>query len=221
MVLYALLPELFFMEWINKIDRIVVLNLSHREDRLIFITEQFEKYSIPFDRVEAIYNEQQGAQGLRDTVCKLFREELEKGSEHILVFEDDCKLITSETDFHETMNKVMSQRPEKYHMIYLGGQMSHRITRFHSENLIPVQKYFATHAVMYSRDAMQQMVESMGFPIDNWAVDNIQIMGFCYAIHPILASQIKGYSDIGKNEIDWHPFIVPRHEQRINEYRAR
>ena len=207
------------MEWVNKIGRIVVLNLSHRTDRLLFITEQFEKYSIPFGRVEAIYDIEQGARGLRDTMCKLFKEELEKGTEHLLVFEDDCLFVEGVDTFHEAMNKVMEQLPENYHCIYLGGQLTSRITNFHSANLIPVTKYFATHSVIYSRDAMQQMRESMGFPIDNWMVDNLQTLGKCYATFPLLTSQIEGYSDIGKNRIDWNPFIVPRYEQKIGEYR--
>lgn len=209
------------MEWINKIDRIVVLNLPHREDRLLHITEQFEKYSIPFDRVEAIYDQEQGARGLRDTMCKLFKEEIEKETQHLLVFEDDCLCVEGVDTFHETMNKVMEQLPENYHCIYLGGQLTSRITRFLSPNLIPVTKYYATHSVLYSREAIMLMRDIMGFPIDNWMTDNVQIMDRCYAVHPLLCSQIKGYSDIGKNEMDWNPFIVPRYEQKLNEYRAR
>ena len=50
------------MSWVNKIDRIVLLNLNSREDRLLESAEQFEKYGIPYERVTAIQDKEQGAQ---------------------------------------------------------------------------------------------------------------------------------------------------------------
>ena len=59
------------MSWTNFFDGIYVLNLRHRTDRLLHITEEMEKYDIGFELVTSIENEN-GAEGLRQTVVKLF-----------------------------------------------------------------------------------------------------------------------------------------------------
>ena len=73
------------MNWISKIDEIVVLNLPEREDRLIQFTAMMEEYKIPFRRIEAIKKDN-GAEGLRDSMVKLFTEALSKRHKNILVF---------------------------------------------------------------------------------------------------------------------------------------
>lgn len=208
--------------WVNKIDRIVCLNLTHRTDRLLDFTEQMEKYEIPFERISAIYDTVQGARGLRDTMVELFKEEIEKGTEHLLVFEDDCEIIVEKIWLDETMNKVMEQLPPNYHMVLLGCQLTNRITEFRSPNLIPVSMAFSTHAVLYSLQGMKEiMARDMGWPIDNWTVEHIQKLGHSYCTFPLLCSQKPGKSDIGGQHISWKPFIEDRFQQKINEYHAR
>lgn len=208
--------------WTNYFDDIIVVNLLKRTDRLLKITEDFEKYGIPFRRVLAIEDNDNGARGLRDTMIGIYKEAIEKGHQNILVFEDDAKIIVGEEIFNDTMNKVVSQLPENYHFCFLGGQATFRFSHYHSTNLLPVRMYFATHAVAYSLQGMKEiMARELGYPIDNWMVEHIQNLGHCYCVDPLLCSQYAGYSDIGKNEIDWSPFIIPRHEQKKAEMNGR
>lgn len=208
--------------WINFFDEIYVVNLLKRSDRLLQITEDFEKYEIPFTRINAIEDEQ-GARGLRDTMLELYRNAISKGQKNILVFEDDCKIVVEKWWFDETMTNIVTQLPSNYHLCYLGGQMSSRPSHFFSPNLVPVVKYFATHSVIYSLQGMMEiMAREMQYPIDNWMVEAIQSLGRTYTCHPLLCSQYAGISDIGGGQyMDWHPFIVPRHEQKINEMNGR
>jgi len=208
--------------WTNFFDDILVINLLKREDRLLQTTKDFEEYGIPFRRVQAIEDAEQGARGLRDTMLGIFKEAIEKNHKHILVFEDDCKIIVEKLWLDDTMNKVTDQLPDNYHICYLGGQMSRKPTHFHSPNLLPVVQYFATHSVIYSLQGMKEiMSREMGYPIDNWMVEEIQKLGHTYACHPLLCSQYAGFSDIGHNFINWEPFIVPRHAQKIAEMHVR
>ena len=209
------------MKWHDKIgNRIVVLNLSHREDRLLEFTEQAEKYSIPFLRIESIHDKESGARGLRDTILKLFNEEILNETKHLLVFEDDAECVVPPEEFNSVMEKVIDQLPGNYHMVFLGGQLTNRISHFHSENLIPVQKFFATHAVLYSLEGMKAVVASnLGYPIDNHLVEAVQPLGGCYCVYPLLFGQRPGMSDIYNNFIDWSVFIQGRYEQKIVEYK--
>lgn len=206
------------MSWLSFVDKIYLVNLQSREDRLLESAKLFQEYEIPFDVFPAI-KDTQGARGLRDTMLLIFNEALEKNYDSILVFEDDVKMVEDKGTFHDTMNKAIEQLPENYHLLYLGGQATGGYSHFHSPNLLPAIKYFATQSVIYSRQGMKEIVgRGLGFPIDNWLVDEIQPEGFCYAIHPILASQRPGISDIGGgNFMDWHPFIEPRHNQKVAE----
>lgn len=205
------------MKWIDYFDEIYVLNLLKRTDRLLQITQDFEKYEIPFTRINAI-EMPNGAEGLRDTMVLVFNDAIEKNYRNILIFEDDCKIVIDPFWFHETMNDVVDELPISYHLCFLGGQASNRFSHFHSKHLLPVQKYFSTHSVAYSIQGIKEILaRPFGFPIDNWMVEHIQPMGHCYTIHPLLCSQYAGFSDIGKNVMDWNPFIVPRHQQKINE----
>ena len=219
-VLYALLPDIFLMEWLNKIGRIVCLNLLHREDRFLVFTEMMEKFEIPFDRINALHDKEQGARGLRDTMANLFKEEIEKGTRHLLVFEDDAEIITYPHLFHPVMDKVIQQLPENYHMIFLGCQITSNGCKWHSANLIRVIKAFSTHAVIYSLQGMKEiMARDFGYPIDNWYVSEIQDMGHSYCTFPFLVSQRDGISDIGGNFISWKPFLEQRFSQKVGEIR--
>lgn len=209
------------MEWISKINRIVCLNLSHREDRLIAFTEMCEKYQIPFDRIEAIYDTENGARGLRDTMVKLFSEEVAKNTQSILVFEDDAEIKVNEETFHDTMNKVVRQLPDGWQMVFLGCQLTSNGCRWQSANLIEVIKAFSTHACLYSLQGMNDIL-SMGldFPIDNSMVDKLQPHKRSYCTYPLLCSQRPGVSDIYRDKFtDWRPFIDQRFEQRVNQIR--
>jgi GR25 family glycosyltransferase involved in LPS biosynthesis len=210
------------MDWIKLIDRIVLLNLAHREDRLLQAAEVLETYNIPYNRVEAIYNQEHGATGLRDTMVKLFEEEIAKKTQHLLVFEDDVIFVEGQDTFHQAMNNVMAQLPEQYHICYFGCQLTLTPTRFYSSNLIPVQKAYSTHAWLISYQGMKEILASdLKGPIDNHIVDFVQPLGHCYCTYPLLASQREGFSDIGKQVFDWNPYISTRYEQQINAMRRR
>lgn len=105
-------------------------------------------------------------------------------------------------------------------MVFLGCQLTSNGCKFHSPNLIRVQKAFSTHAVLYSLQGMKEIIaREFGYPIDNWYVENIQPMNESYCAYPLLASQREGYSDIGKNEISWKPFIDQKFNQQVANIR--
>lgn len=205
------------MSWKAFIDKVYLVNLAHREDRLLESAKLFEEYEIPYTVFPAIKDEQ-GARGLRDTMLALFDEVLANKYENILVLEDDFKMIEDKITFHDVLDKAIKQLPENYHLLYLGGQPTVGYDHWHSDNLLPAIKYFATQSVIYSKQGIKEILAlGLDFPIDNSIVDNLQPMGRCYAIHPILCSQRDGFSDIGGQPMNWDVFITPRHNQKVAE----
>ena len=135
----------------------------------------------------------------------LFRSCVYRGTANLLVFEDDVEFVC---DPNPTMEEVVKQIPSNYKILYLGSQCTRQFESQFSENLIPVQGAFATHACAYSLRCMKDMVGKMVAPIDNWIVSDIQNGGDCYQTNPLLATQRESYSDIGKRMMNWQPFIL-------------
>lgn len=205
------------MSWLNFIDEVFLVNLAKREDRLFESAKLMEESNIPYKIFPAI-EKPNGAEGLRDTMVLLFEEILSKGYKNVLVFEDDIKLVLEPFWFHDTLNKVCEQLPENYHTCNLGPQLTTIPSHYHSTNVINVQKAFNTQSMIYSKQGIKEiMSRGMGFPIDTWFVENIQILGHSYCSFPLVCSQRAGFSDIGKNEINWGPFIEGRFQQKVNE----
>jgi GR25 family glycosyltransferase involved in LPS biosynthesis len=203
------------MGWTKFFDRIVLINLPTRNDRLVKSLNELDAYKIPFELFEAIKLEN-GAEGLRDTMLKLFKECIDNNVQNLLVFEDDIDII--DPSINEVMNEVIKQLPSNYDLLYLGVQPSKGFTNFYSKNLLPIYGGYGTHAVGYSLNAMKFCVYcSMGYPIDNWMVDELQIRGNSYCTYPMLCSQKEDVSDIGGLWISWKPFLEKKYNQEVNK----
>lgn len=204
------------MNWKEYIDEVYLINLEKRIDRYVDFVQMAEPYDFKFTRVNAIERPNEGALGLRDTMAKLFTEALDKGCQNILVFEDDALII--EPSFNSVMDDIIYQLPSDYRMILLGCQPSRGFTGFYSHNLLPVEGAFSTHAVMYSRKVMEEIMSRyFDAPIDNWFVSAIQPMGGVYATEPFLVTQRPSFSDIGMADINWGVFLETRHQQKMME----
>jgi hypothetical protein len=209
------------MKWLNFIDEVYLINLLKRDDRLLESVKILEEYHIPYKRISAI-EKPNGAEGLRDTMNEIFNDSIKKGHSNILVLEDDFKPVVDIIWFNETLNNAVEQLPENYHCCFLGGQPTGGFSSFFSPNLLPVIKFFSTQSVIYSAQCIKEILaRGMGFPIDNWLVDEIEPMGHCYCTYPMLTTQRAGVSDIGKTFIDWNVFMQPKFEQELNKMRAR
>lgn len=206
------------LTWTNFFQKVYLVNLSHRVDRLLASTELLEQYQIPYTRVSAIHDKEQGARGLRDTMLLIFKEAQENNYDNILVLEDDISFVLEKPLVDDVMNSAVEQLPPNYYLLYLGGQPTAGFKGFYSNNLLPANQFFATHAVAYSKRGIKEiMSREMGYPIDNWMVTNIQTQGYCYCTNPMLASQRPDVSDIGGQFIDWRPFMDTRFNQKLNE----
>lgn len=203
------------MIWTKFFDKIFLINLAKRKDRLEQAAEQLNRYSIPFERVEAI-EDINGAEGLRLTMVGIFEDAIKKGYKNVAVFEDDVDVI--EESINEVMEVVIKDLPEEYDICYMGCQLCRVPESFHGEHLLKAKAMFATHAAMYSNKGMRQiLLNNFTAPIDNAIVATVQNFGNCYAVYPILCSQIVSHSDIYTAELvlDWKPYIEGKYWKQI------
>jgi GR25 family glycosyltransferase involved in LPS biosynthesis len=203
------------MSWTNFFNRIVVINLPHRTDRLLNVTKQMDEYNIPFEIVDGQKSELGGAEGLKLSVEAIFEHQIQNNLENVLIFEDDVLFLENP---NPVMDKVVKQLPPNYHILYLGCQPTCGFHYRHSANLLQLDGAFSTHAWAVSLQGAKEILAA-GFyaPIDNCVVATVQKQQLCYATNPILATQAEGYSDIGNMNISWRPFIEQKFNQKLAE----
>lgn len=206
------------MAWHDYFDRIVVLNLKHRTDRLERTTEIMQEYDIPCEVYEAISYEP-GFMGLVMTMQKLFNECLLLGMERVLVFEDDVEFCHQPDVISDTMDKcVEGLKTMDWNIFYLGLQHVRPFRRFITPNILPVNCGYSTHAAAYSKHAMEFIRSHVIHqPIDNFLVQHYQEKNSCFCAYPLLATQRAGYSDIGKSHCDWDFYISGKYNEMMTK----
>ena len=201
--------------WTDFFGQIYLINLDKRMDRLLNSIDQCLEYNIPFKRISAIEDKESGARGLRDTMNIIYQDAIDNNYDAILVLEDDFLFVENPNSF---MGEVVKQLPENFHLCFLGCQPTNGFQYRYSANLLNLQKAFATHSVIYSKQCIKEIMSmGMGYPIDNWLVDNIEPLGQTYCTYPFLCTQYESFSDIGRTMINWQPFMQPRYEQKLAE----
>jgi GR25 family glycosyltransferase involved in LPS biosynthesis len=203
--------------WTDFFDKILVINLPSRTDRLLQIAEELYKWGIPYELVNATPHEN-GAEGLRITVEKIFRDAIADNLNSVLIFEDDAMFVDSCGNPNDTMEQVVKQLPPTWQILYLGAQCTNGFKAKPTSNLLLLDMAFATHAWAISLDGMKEILAAgLEAPIDNCVVKTVQPNGHTYITYPLLCTQRPGYSDIGRTEINWQPFIEQRYYQKFSE----
>lgn len=210
--------------WHNIFDKILLINLPERTDRLQQATEELNKHKIPFEIIEAI-KKPNGAEGLFDTMFHVFNLAEVNEWNNILIFEDDVQIIG---DINAVMNNVMYQMPYWWDLIYLGANVNAPLMKVpNCDHMLRCNSLLSTHALGYSKACRKEILEEMrkGIrrvkyavePIDQLLERVIQVHGRSYVTNPLLAVQRPSYSDILKMDIDWAPRIQDTFCKRIKE----
>lgn len=203
--------------WLNYFDHRYVINLERRTDRMQQISGVLKKYSISYQRIEAIDNKENPRKGLVDTMKRIFKTALGKGLKHVMILEDDATPLVEKDVFHDTMNCCIKQLPGDWDIFYLGCNVSQGLKPY-SENLFWVKGAYATHAACYSKKAMQFIVSSpIAEPVDNFIVREFQTYNNIFCSYPMLMTQVPGHSDIGGNHTDWGSDLEKKFEEHVKQ----
>lgn len=173
-----------------------VINLDRRKDRM-------EKISIPFEyeRFSAsdgskLFPQEgklSGHIGCWDSHRRLLNQIKYQGHPFAMVLEDDVEFCD---EFLVHLAKAMSQLPEDWDMLYLGG-FSYDSVPF-SENLNHANRVLTTHGYIVRDKFLDTLIETVTnrkFKIDVVFCDALS-KGRCFICNPVLAWQAEGHSDI-------------------------
>lgn len=129
----------------------------------------------------------------------------EIGSPTVLIFEDDCLF---DPEFVDTFPIFMSQVPDDWDMLFLGG--------YHFESPLPVSRNIVravmtltTHAYVLRQSIYSAFIELNENPPGSVDRNNtiLQQKFNCYCCEPNIVGQLAGYSDLMDEEMPEKPLV--------------
>lgn len=182
-------------------DRIIVINRAARIDRWTHCLEQFLKHSITkFERFDAYdHGKIDGWVGGNGGCTSSHRAVLDVIAYHkwprTLILEDDFEIIHD--DFHAKFSEMISEVPDDWEMLYLGGHYAEKPQSRVSKHVIRMARMMTTS----SYGITWQMAREMAPVIYGSAPIDTQYYQFhlshkCYIFQPRLMVQYESFSDL-------------------------
>ena len=181
-------------------NKVVVINLDKRVDRLEKITKQLDDLGITFERFSAI--DGTGKNPIiagRDSHLQVWRENLGK---KVLVLEDDAYFVD---DFQERFDQVIQTLPENWDVFYLGAlldKMTGKVIKVNNDWYRQIVST-GTQAYCVHPDLMQYCIDRLEI-YDGYIDVGLRILAEdmnAYITQPNLVIQYPGYSDLRLKEV--------------------
>jgi GR25 family glycosyltransferase involved in LPS biosynthesis len=201
---------------LNYFDGILYLNLSFRTDRRKEIEGELDRLSIPLEkryRIEAHYDELNGARGCVLSHLQALDFALEKGWKNVLILEDDCTFSETPEEIETYVGEFIHNFHGEWDVFFLGTHIKFAKMTHHPAY---VQVHFSLRSHAYAvngsyisrlrahfqstYEGMQNdlfFLESLPKALDRKWVD-LQIADRWFAGIKPIAFQSNSYSDIEK-----------------------
>jgi len=208
-------------------DKIYVINLRRRPDRLEHITKEFNKIKTEFTLVEAVDGSAirtnttvgngwnyKGVTGCAYSHKKVFLDALKNNFKKILVVEDDN--VFSE-NFNKDFNFFYKQVPKNWDMLYFGGnhQVKNKSINVNVEKIshtLTTNCYgIDTQHLPFLLSHLPEKTEKLKYPIDI-LLTSLQQKHNSYALKPKICWQLEDFSDI-ENKKQPIPFLKTFNEK--------
>lgn len=187
-------------------DKVHLINLDKRRDRLNKVTEELRRVGLSFERFPACEGDNRHL-----AFNKSQHEVLKLAGERTLVLEDD--VLFKNIDH---LCSALGELPADWDVLYLGANVNGTTLERHSEHLFKIKNSFTTHAVAYSKEMAEWIVENFNpdeFPIyDEWLRQNVQERFKCFLIAPMIAWQRPDFSDIWQTQADYTSCFIQGNE---------
>lgn len=180
-------------------DKVVVINLDRRKDRLEKVNAQLEELGIQYERfsaVDAKASDIDPIQACRQSHIQVLEESVGK----TLILEDDAYFME---DFNERFAEFISVLPEKWHIFYLGAVLLNSKDCNHM--MVRAMDTSSLHAYCVNPEFKEIALEQgRTYPehIDV-AYRLLHPQYESYAAKPPLVKQYPSYSDIMEKDVDY------------------
>ena len=99
-------------------DKVIVINLDRRTDRMEKLAPQLEKLDIQYERFSAVDGKQLGIDPIVAGLQSHLQIMKQIAGQRVLILEDDALFVD---DFNEKFEKVIQTLPEDWDIFYLGA----------------------------------------------------------------------------------------------------
>lgn len=181
-------------------DKVVVINLDKRTDRLEKISKQLDELGITFERFSAI--DGTGKNPIiagRDSHVEVWKQNLGK---KVLILEDDAYFIEG---FQERFDEVIQTLPDNWDVFYLGAlidKMTGKVIKVNNDWYRQIVST-GTQAYCLHPDMMQYFIDRIEI-YDGYIDVGLRILAEdtnAYITQPNLVTQYAGYSDLRLKEV--------------------
>lgn len=190
------------------IGETLLINLDRRDDRLRSASAELEmigwKEWTRFSAIERHPNHV----GFNRSQIECFKL-LQKTNEQkpVAVLEDDIMFPLGPAMTQDVFEKAWESLPHNWEVLYLGAMVfsgdfkGHRV----SDHLCTAHGVVCTHGMIYNKGVLNRILEGFDratiYPVrsniyDCWLANNYHKRGTCYLVHPMVAWQSAGYSDL-------------------------
>ncbi len=143
---------------INKLDKIYIINLEHRKDRLESIMKELNKVGTNTDkihRINAVHNKEFGAIGCGESHILALTDGIKNKYENILILEDDFILNVLPHNFNEQINRLYNEKKE-WDVVMLGANLEN-VTDSDINFLLKVNKARTTSGYIINKNMMENV----------------------------------------------------------------
>ena len=176
------------------IDKVYLINLPERTDRLMDSMYEIEKVGLK-NRVEVVEGVKKGNAGLIETMISIF----EQSNETILILEDDIRFVNNPV---KTFKIAYEQvRLQDWDLLYLGASIRQPLVKRYP-NWFRLVYGMTTHAVIYNKKIIPSVLKLFKTFKNKPAISDrllatwIQPYYSCLLIDPMIAVQRPSHSNI-------------------------
>lgn len=189
-------------------DRVAVINLDRRTDRLASFEYQAKDLGIDFVRYSAVDAQAFGISPMtacRQSHHKVLTDAAADGVKRLLVFEDDAEFRAK---FNQDFDRLSALIPDDWQMFYLGANVISPVD-IGIDGLCKSNAALTTHAYGVKAEIFDTLIQASNddrYPIDLIYSDlhpQLQV----YAAWPALVGQIANFSDIEKRLVNYE-FLI-------------
>ena len=194
------------------IDKVIYINLDHREDRREIMSKFFEKGQIPLDKVVrfSAIKHKRGGLGCLQSHTEVLRIAKKEGWKNVLILEDDLEWTDEFEQGYKKLEELV-KLPKWDVIMIVGAYLKYDFPRiFKSCNAggYLVNSEFYDTLLKNREDAIKHSIIGLGFNFHNTRTNadvywcKLMPISNWYGIYPCICRQVDGYSDILKRVVE-------------------